>query len=108
MTEQAEARTGVTGGVPAATSGAPVQQPDPMVVVVDHSHSSLEAVVTAARRAARFRVPLEIQLADRADRAPGVGRAQLIQRLDLAVEIARAEEPGLVVRLPAGSPFPRD
>lgn len=107
MTEPTDARTGVTGGVPVAGAGVPVRQPDPVVVEVDGSQSSLDAVAAAARRAARLGVPLEIRIDNHAELVHDLGRAQLIQRLDLAVEVARAAEPDLVVRLPAGDPFPR-
>ena len=72
----------------------------PVVVAVDCAYSSLDEVVVAARVAARRGVALEIRVAEP---GPGVppSRTHLIQRIDLAVELARAVEPGLEVRLPA-------
>lgn len=67
-----------------------------VTVHVDQSYSSLDAVIAASREAARRGVPLEITSRDDEE---GIARAHLMQRLDLAVEIARAVEPGLVVRL---------
>jgi hypothetical protein len=69
----------------------------PVSVTVDTSYSALQGVVTAARRAAARGVPLQISFPDVEH---GAARAQLLQRLDLAVEIARAVEPGVLVRLP--------
>jgi hypothetical protein len=74
---------------------------EPVVAVVDHSLSSLDGVLDAARRAARLGVPLELQFAEE---LAGPARAHLYQRLDLAVELARAVEPGLPVRLPSLNP----
>jgi hypothetical protein len=73
----------------------------PVSVVVDQSYSSLEDVVAAAREAGRAGVPLEITFA--ATEA-GLPRAHLMQRIDLAVDLARAVAPGLVVRLEARAP----
>jgi hypothetical protein len=82
----------------------------PVVVAVDCAYSSLDEVVAAAGVAARRQVPLEIRVAepDPAE-GPPPSRSHLIQRIDLAVELARAVEPGLEVRLPASlllSPAP--
>jgi hypothetical protein len=71
---------------------------EPVIAVVDHSLSSLDAVLDAARRAARLGVPLELQFGEE---LAGPARAHLYQRLDLAVELARAVEPGVPVRLPS-------
>ncbi|WP_148574058.1 ANTAR domain-containing protein [Nocardioides caldifontis] len=78
------------------TPGAPV------TAFVDHSLSSLDTVLDAARRAARLGVPLELRFAEE---VAGPARAHLYQRLDLAVELARAVEPGVPVQLPTvGAP----
>ena len=74
---------------------------EPVVALVDHSLSSLDSVLDAARRAARLGVPLELQFAEE---VAGPARAHLYQRLDLAVELARAIEPGVPVRLPSLNP----
>lgn len=74
---------------------------EPVVAVVDHSYISLDAVLDGAKRAARLGVPLEITFADEVS---GPARAHLFQRLDLAVELARAVEPGVPVRLPCPNP----
>jgi hypothetical protein len=73
---------------------------EPVVAVVDHSLSSLDGVLDAARRAARLGVPLELRFAEE---VAGQARAHLYQRLDLAVELARAVEPGVPVQLPSAS-----
>jgi len=70
---------------------------EPVVATVDHSLSSLDGVLDAARRAARLGVPLELRFAEE---LAGPARAHLYQRLDLAVELARAVEPGVPVQLP--------
>jgi hypothetical protein len=67
------------------------------VVTVDSSYTALDDVVAAARRAAARGVPLELTFPETGH---GPARAQLLQRVDLAVELARAVEPGLDVRLP--------
>ena len=67
-----------------------------VAVDVDQSYTALDAVVAGAREAARLGVPLEITYADG---AAGLPRAHQMQRVDLAVELARAVEPGLDVRL---------
>lgn len=73
-----------------------VSEAIPVVVGVDHSYSALDALVAGARDAARLGVPLEIHYD--LDKSP-LSRAQLMQRVDLAVELARAIEPGVVIRL---------
>jgi hypothetical protein len=77
-----------------------------VTVAVDHSDSSLDAVLEAARTAARRGVPLEVTLdgASPYD-AAGPQRTHLLQRIDLAVELARAVAPGLEVRLPPPNPL---
>ena len=71
--------------------------PRPVVVAVDHSDVSLDAVVEATRRAARRGVPLRITVDD----AAAVGDpAHLRRRVELAAELARALEPGVEVLLP--------
>ena len=70
---------------------------EPVVAFVDHSLSSLDTVLDGARRAARLGVPLELRFAEE---VAGPARAHLYQRLDLAVELARAVEPGVPVQLP--------
>lgn len=77
----------------------------PVVVRLDHSYTSLDLVVAAAREAARAGVPLEIALDAAAPHDTAHARAQLMQKVDLAIELARAVEPGLVVRLPRDNPF---
>lgn len=79
----------------------------PVTVAVDHSSSSLDAVVEAARQAAREGVPLELTMEHLVvgDRA-ALSRAELMQRIDLAVEVAREVVPGLDVRVPADSQLP--
>ena len=74
--------------------------PAPVSVAVDRTDSSLDSVVEAARDASRRGVALEVTVA--AGSLEGVQGAQLMQRIDLAVELARAVAPGLEVRLPAG------
>lgn len=78
-----------------------VPVPEPVVVAVDHSDVSLDAVVEATRRAARLGVPLRIT-ADPASVQDGgdAGLAHLTQRVDLAVELARALEPDVEVLRP--------
>jgi non-ribosomal peptide synthetase component F len=79
--------------------GGPSQ---PVVVAIDQSYSSIDLVVAAAKQAARFGVPLELRVEeDTLTNAVGPSRVHLLQRMDLAVELARAVEPGLDVRLPA-------
>jgi hypothetical protein len=75
---------------------AVVTEPIPVVVGMDHSYSALYALVAGARQAARLGVPLEIHYDQ--ERTP-LSRAHLMQRVDLAVELARAVEPGVVIRL---------
>jgi hypothetical protein len=75
---------------------AVTSEPVPVVVGMDHSYSALDALVAGARQAARLGVPLEIKYDE--ERTP-LSRAHLMQRVDLAVALARAIEPGVVVRL---------
>jgi hypothetical protein len=80
-------------------------EPSPVTVAVDSSDSSLETVVDAAREAARRGVPLEVTT-ERVHRdEPHDERAHLMQRLDLAVGLARAVAPQIDVRLPRDNPF---
>jgi hypothetical protein len=80
-------------------------EPSPVTVAVDSSDSSLESVVDAAREAARRGVPLEVTT-ERVHRdEPHDERAHLMQRLDLAVGLARAVAPQVDVRLPRDNPF---
>lgn len=72
----------------------------PVMVGVDRSYSAMDELVAGARQAARLGVPLEIVYDE--ERTP-LSRAQLMQRVDLAVELARAVEPGVMVRLRRGS-----
>lgn len=74
---------------------------EPVVVAVDHSDVSLDAVVEATRRAARLGVPLRVT-ADRGSVQDSgeAGVAHLAQRVDLAVELARALEPDVEVLRP--------
>lgn len=71
-------------------------EPVPVVVGMDQSYSAMPALVAGARQAARLGAPLEIRYDE--ERTP-LSRAHLMQRVDLAVELARAVEPGVVVRL---------
>lgn len=70
----------------------------PVRVAVDQNDCSLDGVVEAAREASRRCVPLEITVDPMSLR--GVLRPQIVQRLNLAVELARAVAPGIEVRLP--------
>jgi hypothetical protein len=80
-------------------------EPSPVTVAVDSSDSSLEQVVDAAREAARRGVALEVTT-ERVHRdEPHDERAHLMQRLDLAVGLARAVAPHVDVRLPRDNPF---
>lgn len=84
-------------GVRATPVDAEQGAPAPVVVAVDHSEVSLDAVVEATRRAARRGVPLHITVDD----AAAVGDpAHLRRRVELAAELARALEPGVEVLLP--------
>jgi len=81
--------------------GEPYEVPaelPPVTVAVDQSDSSLDAVVEAAREASRRCVPLEVTAAP--ESLQGVQQDQVQQRVDLAVELARAVAPGLEVRRP--------
>lgn len=75
--------------------------PETVVVAVDQSDVSLDAVVQATRQAARLGVPLRITL-DRSAYLHGEDEARdhLSRRVDLAVELARALEPGVEVLRP--------
>ena len=75
-------------------------------VALDNSDHALDDVVEAAERAAGLGVPLQITV----DHVPGTAhadprRTHLMQRLDLAVELARSAAPGVEVRLPVDNPF---
>lgn len=99
-TPYAAARKEATVGLPARDEAA-----GPVVVAVDHSDVSLDAVVRATRRAARLGVALQITADPDSVRAGGeAGRAHLAQRVVLAVELARKLEPGLEVRRPEAQP----
>lgn len=81
--------------------GEPYAVPEelpPVRVAVDQTDSSLDGVVEAAREASRRCVPLEIT-AD-AQSLRGILRPQIVQRMNLAVELARAVAPSVEVRLP--------
>lgn len=79
---------------------------DAVVVAVDHSDVSLDAVVEAVRGAARLGVPLELTVSPHVlPETSEATRAQLMQRMDLAVELARSLEPGVEVRLPRDNPL---
>lgn len=80
---------------PGDTYDLPAAVP-PVRVAVDQSDCSLDRVVEAAREAARRCVPLEVTVAP--ESLQGVQRAQMTQRMELAVELARAVSPGLEVR----------
>jgi hypothetical protein len=84
-------------GFPGEPRAVPKAQP-PVKVAVDQNDCSLDAVVEAAREASRRRVPLEITADPLSLR--GIMRPQIVQRMNLAVELARAVAPGLEVRLP--------
>ena len=77
--------------------GAPAQ--DSVTVTVDFSDASLDAVVEAVRCAARRQLPLVLTVAEHLRHADPSG-AHLQQRVDLAVELARALEPDVEVRRP--------
>lgn len=72
--------------------------PPPVTVAVDQTDSSLDGVVEAAREASRRCVPLEITADPQSLR--GILRPQIVQRMNLAVELARAVAPSVEVRLP--------
>ena len=74
----------------------------PVSVAIDHDESSLDRVADAAREAARRGVPLELTVdlpPHETGHEPDLGRAHLMQRIDLALELARAVSPGIEVRL---------
>jgi hypothetical protein len=82
--------------------GRLLSAPEPVVVAVDHSDVSLDAVVAATRRAAALGVPLQLTVEPRVlPEDSDVTRAHLVQRIELAAELAQALEPGLAVLLPA-------
>ena len=84
-------------------------EPPPVTVAVDNSDGPLDDVVEAAREAARRGVPLQIAVTHlRSCRHADPRRTHLIQRMDLAVELARGAAPGLEVRLPVDNPFDDD
>jgi hypothetical protein len=80
----------------------------PVCVAVNHPDSSLDVVVDAAREANRRGVPLEVTIDRVSPDDSDIERAQLMQRIDLAVELARAVAPGIDVRLPLDNPFEPD
>lgn len=81
-----------------------VEQPTAVAALVDHSDSSLDAVVDAAREAVRRGVPLEIGVdPEAANSGSAMARTHLGQRVELAVELARAVAPELHVSRPAES-----
>lgn len=74
----------------------------PVSVAIDHDESSLDGVADAAREAARRGVPLELTVdlpPHETGHEPDLERAHLMQRIDLALELARAVSPGIEVRL---------
>lgn len=81
------------------------EEPTPVTVAVNHSEASLDVVVDAARKADRRGVPLELTVERVSPEQSELERAQLMQRVDLAVELARAVAPGLDIRLPLDNPF---
>lgn len=82
---------------PGAPYAAPKKLP-PVTVAVDQTDSSLDGVVEAAREASRRSAPLEITADPQSLR--GILRPQIVQRMNLAVELARAVAPSVEVRLP--------
>ncbi|HEX6246563.1 MAG TPA: ANTAR domain-containing protein [Nocardioidaceae bacterium] len=77
---------------------------EPVTVAIDQSDSSLDGVADAAREACRRGVPLELTVDLPPHEIvhhdqPDLERAHLMQRVDLALELARAVSPGLEVRL---------
>jgi hypothetical protein len=70
-----------------------------VTVAIDHSDASLDAVVEAVRRAARQQVPLVLTVAEHLKRTDPA-RAHLQERVELAVQLARAVEPQVEVRYP--------
>ncbi|HLN75466.1 MAG TPA: hypothetical protein VK204_00395 [Nocardioidaceae bacterium] len=81
------------------------EEPAPVTVAVDQSDSSLDAVVEAARHAARLGLPLAITIAAGAlNKVPEAQRAHLAKRIDLAVELVRAVTQTVKIRRPAAQP----
>jgi len=72
---------------------------DRVMVTIDHSDASLDAVVEAVRRAARRHVPLVLAVAEHLQYSDPA-RAHLQERVELAVELAHALEPDVEVRRP--------
>jgi hypothetical protein len=70
-----------------------------VTVAIDFSDASLDAVVEGARRAARRNIPLVLTVAEHLRHTDPAG-VHLQQRLELAVELARALEPGVELRSP--------
>jgi hypothetical protein len=68
-------------------------------VAIDFTDASLDAVVEAARRAARRRIPLVLTVAEHLRRTDPAG-VRLLQRLELGAELARALEPDIEIRCP--------
>lgn len=79
--------------------------PSPVTFAVDGSDSPLDAVVVAAREAARRGVPLELTVTDGHAEQTHAQKAHLMQRIDHALELAREVSPHLDVRLPLENPF---
>jgi hypothetical protein len=81
---------------------------EPVTVAVGHSKASLDSVAEAARRANALGVPLELRMTVSSSKRGGADaleRAHLMQRADLAVELARSVSPGLEVRLAPDDPL---
>lgn len=83
---------------PGEAYAVPKELPPPVTVAVDQTDSSLDGVVEAAREASRRSAPLEITADPQSLR--GILRPQIVQRMNLAVELARAVAPSVEVRLP--------
>jgi hypothetical protein len=79
--------------------------PSPVRFAVDGSDSPLDAVVVAAREAARRGVPLDLTVTDGPAEQTHAQKAHLMQRIDHALELAREVSPHLAVRLPLETPF---
>lgn len=93
-------------GVDLSTNDTPTH----VTVAVGHSEGSLDAVSEAARRADRLGVPLELtaHLSSTGGESPEHERAHLMQRMDLALELARSLAPGLEIRLAPDNPLESD